>query len=456
MIGCRNRDFLCPSKLLCMILYQSRIILSPSDKLKGLSLPSFDNTDLFHLFFDNMKKPSFTLSAFALSLLFLTGCGSQKKAETDFVQENIDHIVAQNTLQTDLIEKSGKVLNPRTIDKEGNIVYVPIDDWCSGFFPGSMWFTYNLTGDAKWLPLAAKYTEDLDSVKYLKWHHDVGFMVGCSYLQGYRLAGKEEYKDVIVETAKSLSTRFRPNAGIIQSWDVDKGWQAERGWKCPVIIDNMMNLELLFEATALSGDSAFYNIAVKHADTTLANHFRADNSCYHVIDYDPQTGEVRGKQTAQGYAHESAWARGQAWAIYGYTVCYRYTKDQKYLDQAQKIYDFIFNHNNLPADLVPYWDYNAPRIPNEPRDVSSAACTASALYELDGYLPGNHYKETADKILVSLASPGYRAEVGTNGNFILMHSVGSIPHGAEIDVPLNYADYYFLEALMRKRDLEKK
>ena len=232
------------------------------------------------------------LSALGLSLLILTSCGGQKKVEVDFIQDNIDNAVAQNTIQTDIIEKSGKILNPRTINKDGSISYIPIDDWCSGFFPGSIWLTYNLTGDKKWLPLAEKYTEALDSVKYLKWHHDVGFMIGCSYLNGYRMADKKEYKDVIIEAAKSLSTRFRPNAGVIQSWDADKGWQGTRGWKCPVIIDNMMNLELLFEATALSGDSTFYNIAVKHADTTMAHHFRPDNSCYHVVDYDPETGEV--------------------------------------------------------------------------------------------------------------------------------------------------------------------
>ena len=358
------------------------------------------------------------LSALGLSLLIFTSCGGQKKVEVDFIQDNIDNAVAQNTIQTDIIEKSGKILNPRTINADGSISYIPIDDWCSGFFPGSMWLTYNLTGDKKWLPLAEKYTEALDSVKYLKWHHDVGFMIGCSYLNGYRFADKKEYKDVIVEAAKSLSTRFRPGAGVIQSWDADKGWQGTRG--------------------------------------TMAHHFRPDNSCYHVVDYDPETGEVRKRQTAQGYADESSWARGQAWALYGYTTCYRYTKDKKYLDQAQKVYNFIFTNKNLPEDLVPYWDYDAPNIPNEPRDASAAACTASALYELDGYLPGNHYKETADKIMESLGSPAYRAKVGTNGNFILMHSVGSIPHGQEIDVPLNYADYYFLEGLMRKRDLEKK
>ena len=375
------------------------------------------------------------LSVLGFSLLILTSCNNTKTVEKDFIQDNIDNAAVQNTIQTDIIEKSGRVLNPRTIDKDGNIVYIPIDDWCSGFYPGSIWLTYELTGDKKWLPLAVKYTEALDSVKHLKWHHDVGFMIGCSYLNGYRLADKKEYKDVIVEAARSLSTRFRPNAGVIQSWDADRGWQSTRGWKCPVIIDNMMNLELLFEATALSGQ---------------------DNSCYHVVDYDPETGEVRKKQTAQGYADESAWARGQAWALYGYTVCYRYTHDKKYLDQAQKVYNFIFTNKNLPEDLVPYWDFDAPNIPNEPRDASAAACTASALYEMENYLPGNDYKVTADKIMESLGSPAYRAAVGTNGNFILMHSVGSIPHDSEIDVPLNYADYYFLEGLMRKRDMEKK
>ena len=382
---------------------------------------------------------------------------NKQSARTDsFIEKNVAFARAQIGNEIQIIEKSEKFINPVTLKTDSTIYYCDYADWRSGFFPGSVWYLYELSGDTTLLSLADKYTSAIEEAKKLTWHHDVGFMIGCSYLNGYRLANKKEYKDVIVETAKSLSTRFRPNAGVIQSWDADRGWQGTRGWKCPVIIDNMMNLELLFEATAFSGDSTFYNIAVKHADTTMAHHFRPDNSCYHVVDYDPETGEVRKRQTAQGYADESAWARGQAWALYGYTTCYRYTKDKKYLDQAQKVYNFIFTNKNLPEDLVPYWDYDAPNIPNEPRDASAAACTASALYELDGYLPGNHYKETADKIMESLGSPAYRAKVGTNGNFILMHSVGSIPHGQEIDVPLNYADYYFLEGLMRKRDLEKK
>jgi uncharacterized protein YyaL (SSP411 family) len=212
-----------------------------------------------------------------------------------------------------------------------------------------------------------------------------------------------------------------------------------------------MNLELLFNATRLSGDSSFYRLAVSHADQTIKNHYRPDFSCYHVVDYSLQDGSVRNRHTAQGYAHESSWARGQAWGIYGFTVCYRETKDPKYLRQAQKAFEFVVHHRNFPADCVPYWDFDAPKIPDEPRDASAAAILASALYELATFENGPYYREWADKILHSLSGPSYRAKSGENGNFLLMHSVGSIPHGAEIDVPLNYADYYFLEAMVRKK-----
>ena len=399
-------------------------------------------------------KILFKYATVALLLAGAAAC-SQPSKRASIIDENIAVAEKQIGMLADSSETGGVIRIPSTW-KNGRIDYVPVDDWVSGFFAGTLWYMYELTGDEAWAARARKHTEILDSVQYLQWHHDVGFMVYDSYGNGLRLKNIPGYEDVIVQTAKSLATRFRPVPGVIQSWDADRGWQGTRGWKCPVIIDNMMNLELLFEATRLSGDSTFYDIAVKHADTTLAHHFRDDNSCYHVVDYDPETGEVRSRQTAQGYADESAWARGQAWALYGYTTCYRYTHDKKYLDQAEKVYNFIFNNKNLPADLVPYWDYDAPNIPNEPRDASAAACTASALYELSTYVPDKNYKETADRIMESLGSPAYRAEVGTNGNFILMHSVGSIPHNQEIDVPLNYADYYFLEALMRKRDLEQK
>lgn len=389
-------------------------------------------------------------------LLVMSGCYFSKIEQNDIVADDISDAVAQYTRQTDIIEKSGKILNPRTCDRNGAVVYISFGDWTSGFFPGSLWYLYALTKDSKWEALATKYTEALDSVQYLTWHHDIGFMIGCSYLNGMRQANKN-YKEIILQSARSLSTRFRPNAGVFQSWDTDKGWQALRRWKCPVIIDNMMNLELLFEATRLSGDSTFYEMAVMHANRTLKNHFHPNHSCYHVVDYNPETGTVRCKETAQGYSDESAWARGQAWALYGFTLCYRYTHNPAYLEKAQNIYDYIFTNRNLPEDLIPYWDFDALNIPNEPRDVSAAAIIASALYELNSYTPmNNKYNETADKILVALSTPKYLAEVGTNGNFILKHSVGSIPHNVEVDVPLNYADYYFLEALVRKREFRKK
>lgn len=394
------------------------------------------------------------LLTIGLGLLLLSACNStSKNLQTDLIADNVAFAEKQIGHQVKLIEESGKILNPRTV-KNDKIQYVPIDDWTSGFFPGSMWYMYELTGNEKWKNLGVKYTEDLDSVKYLTWHHDVGFIINTSYGNAYKATKNEAYKDVMVQAAKSLATRFRPTPGVIQSWDEDRGWQGTRGWMCPVIIDNMMNLELFFEVTRLTGDSSFYKMAVSHADVTLENHFRDDYSCYHVIDYDKIKGGVRHKHTAQGYAHESAWARGQAWALYGFAVCYRETKDSRYLELTDKIYNYLFTHKNMPEDLVPYWDFDAPNIPNEPRDASAAAVIASALYELSTF-GKPEYKETADKIVASLSSPAYRAILGTNGNFLLMHSVGSIPHGHEIDVPLNYADYYFLEALLRKKELEK-
>ena len=398
-----------------------------------------------------MKKHLIILTAAAM--LLLVGCAKSNngsQAEEDYATNAVEVAKQQLGFQVKLIEDSGRFINPRTV-VDGTVQYVPADDWTSGFFPGTMFYMYDLTGNKKWLDYGVKYTETLDSIKFLKWHHDVGFMIYCSYGNALRVTNNEAYKDVIIEAAKSLSTRFRPVPGVIQSWDEDRGWQGTRGWECPVIIDNMMNLEMLFEATKYSGDSTFHKIAVSHADVTLANHFRPDWSSYHVIDYDKTTdGHVRNKHTAQGYAHESAWARGQAWAIYGFTVCYRYTKDQRYLDLVDNVYKYVFNHKNLPADMVPYWDFDAPNIPNEPRDASAAAIIASALYEAAEY--GHpEYRETADKIMKSLSSPSFLALVGTNGNFALMHSTGSIPHGHEIDVPLNYADYYYLEALTRKQ-----
>ena len=378
-------------------------------------------------------------------------CHAENNDISNVINNDINFSTRQYSLMLQQIGREGKVRIPKTIDKLGRMVYIPIDDWCSGFFPGSLCYLYQLTNDKSWLLQSKRFTEALDSIQYLTWHHDVGFMIGSSYLNIYRLNPNKAYKKAIIQTAKSLCTRFRKKAGVIQSWNVDRGWQSKRGWTCPVIIDNMMNLELLFEATRLSGDSTYWKVAVSHANKTLENQFRKDGSCYHVVDYDPNNGAVLHRQTAQGYADNSAWARGQAWAVYGYTVCYRYTHDPKYLDQAVKTLNFVMQNPNLPEDLIPYWEFAAHNIPNEPREVTSAACIASAKYEMNKYLQDNGYTSLADRIIRSLSSPEYRAPLGKNGCFLLMHSVGSIPHNNEIDVPLNYADYYFLEALTRRK-----
>lgn len=403
-----------------------------------------------------MKQSAFLfLVLSAIGIIFQSCSNCRKDSPSGFISENVRFASGQYKLQTDLIEKSGHILDPKTFI-DGKIRYVSREEWTSGFFSGSLWQLYALTDDPRWQKLAWKYTEPLDSAKYLTSHHDVGFIIESSFGNGIRLGGYSEWKNVIVEAAKSLSTRFRPVAGVIQSWNTDRGWQSKRGWECPVIIDNMMNLQLLFDATKYSGDSTFYRIAVSHADKTMENHFRQDYSCWHVVDYSLSDGSVRSKGTAQGYSDDSAWSRGQAWAIYGFTVCYRETKNPKYLTVAEKAFDFVANHPNFPEDGIPWWDLDAPPAPGVLRDVSAAAIMASALYELSSYSRAEYYKGWADKIMKSLAGPDYRAVSGANGNFILMHSVGSIPHNSEVDVPLNYADYYFLEALNRKKNLEQK
>lgn len=390
----------------------------------------------------NMKR----ILYISLAMVLLSAC---QNPTTTIDRDRILSVATQQVdHQIELIEADPiQVLNPRSV-LNGKIIYIPEDDWCSGFFPGIVWEMYQLTGDAKYIPYATRYTEALDTIQYLKWHHDVGFMVDCSYGRAYAVTGKEEYKAVIIEAARSLATRFRPAAGVFQSWDEDRGWQGQRGWMCPTIIDNMMNLELMFKATELSGDPSFCQMAISHADTTLAHHFREDYSTYHVVDYDKVNGGVRRRCTAQGYADESCWARGEAWAIYGFAIAYYYTHDERYLQRCREVYNYIFTHPNLPEDLIPYWDYNDPAIPCAPRDASSAAITASALYMLSEWIP--EYRQTADRIMASLSSPAYLAIVGTNGNWLLMHSTGALPFGGEIDVPINYADYYYLEALLRR------
>ena len=420
-------------------------------------------------------------------IAFLSVQCAQKK---DIIQENVDYAKDQLAYLIEAAEEGDTLRIPSTF-KNGAIEFVPTDDWVSGFFAGTLWYMYELTGDEYYAQLAQKHTEILHDIQFLEWHHDVGFMVYDSYGNGRRLKNIEAYDTVLVNTAKSLSTRFRPAAGILQSWNTDNPahWQSYRGWDCPVIIDNMMNLELLFKVSEMTGDDTYKNIAISHADKTLANHYRDDFSTYHVVDYDDETGEVRNQHTAQGIANGSRWARGQAWSIYGFTVAYRFTQDEKYLQRAKDVANYLLVvEDNMPEDLVPLWDFdiveyanNLPQdeflYPNlkdkdlpkqytEIRDVSSAAIIASALYELYWQTKDEFYKEKADKMIESLSAAPYRAELGTNGGFILKHSVGSLPHSLlnieagrpndhNIDVPLNYADYYFLEALIRKGRVEK-
>ncbi|WEK20120.1 MAG: glycoside hydrolase family 88 protein [Candidatus Pedobacter colombiensis] len=338
-----------------------------------------------------------------------------------------------------------KQVSPRTVEN-GKLVMVKSSDWTSGFFAGELWYFYEYTKDPKWMELARVYTEKIKKEQFNTGTHDLGFMVYCSFGNGYRLTGDTAYRSVIIQAARSLSKRFNPVAGVIKSWDHQKA-----KWKYPVIIDNMMNLELLFEATKLTGDSTFYKIAVSHADQTLRNHFRPDYSSWHVLDYDTLTGKVTQKLTAQGYSNESAWARGQAWALYGFTMCYRETHNETYLNQAKAIAKFILNNKSTPVDGIPYWDYNDPKIPNVSRDASAASITAAALYELDNYVPNGGYKKSADHLLYNL-NKFYTNKVGSNKGFILEHSTGHRPANSEVDVPINYADYYYLEALLRLKN----
>ena len=339
----------------------------------------------------------------------------------------------------------------RSLNSDGSLKIIPSNDWCSGFYAGSLWLASDLAGDDSMQKLAREFTLPLDKEKFNGDTHDMGFKMMSSFGQGYRLTRDSAYRDILIQSAKTLTTRFNEKIGALRSWDHNRD-----KWQFPVIIDNMLNLELLFWASKQTGDQLYYNIAVKHAETTLANHFRPDNSSYHVVDYDTITGAVLHKNTHQGFSDSSAWSRGQAWGLYGFTMCYRETGIVSFLYQAEKIADYILKHPNLPADKIPYWDFDAPAIPSRPRDVSAAAITASALYELAQFVPDKKefYIGSAEQILKSLNSV-YSSKPSGNMGFLLGHSTGSFPHNSEIDTPINYADYYYLEALLRQKNFEK-
>ncbi|MGH7492304.1 MAG: glycoside hydrolase family 88 protein [bacterium] len=386
-------------------------------------------------------------SALALSLLAISRIQSDDQG---LAQRNF--AFAQQQLALALRRLGASDLNPRTVNPDGALLLVQSKDWTSGFFPGSLWFLYEYSGAENWKFAAQQFTRNVEQEKSNGTTHDMGFKMFCSFGNGYRLTHDPEYREILLQSARMLITRYNPTVGCIRSWD-----HHQHLWQFPVIIDNMMNLELLFWASKESGDRTYSDIARRHAEITMKNHFRSDYGTWHVLNYDPATGAVLDRHTHQGYAHESTWARGQAWALYGFTMVYRETRDRRFLNQAIAIADYILNHRNLPEDKVPYWDFEVPNIQNEPRDASAAAVICSALFELSTFLSreGERYKTVANKILESLSSEEYLARLGENGNFLLKHAVGNKPAASEIDVPIIYADYYFLEANLRKLGIEK-
>lgn len=377
------------------------------------------------------------------TVLTTAGLRAAEPPLADVIHDTFNFAAAQYTRMLAQIE--GRSGFPRTFEN-GSLTLVRHNDWTSGFMPGALWYVYEGTGDKKWRDAAVKLTAGLEPVKDNRQTHDVGFVLSSSYGNGLRLVGDAHYRDVMLAGAESLSTRFNLTVGSIKSWDNRKEWAF------PVIIDNLMNLELLTWASRVGGNPRYRDLAIAHADTTLRNHYRADASSYHVIGYDDATGRITARQTHQGAADSSAWARGQAWGLYGFTMMFRETRKPEYLAHAQKIAAFLLNHPRLPADKIPYWDYDAPGIPNVPRDSSAAAIMSSALFELATFVnaaTNRRYTAFAEQQLRTLASPAYRAKLGENGCFLLMHATGHHPKKSEIDVPIAYGDYYFLEALLR-------
>jgi unsaturated chondroitin disaccharide hydrolase len=383
-----------------------------------------------------------------ISFFLIMGCYSLSAQTTmeKLIQENFAFAEKQYLYMMTQIPTPDKM--PQSY-ANGKFDARDIKWWCSGFYPGILWYLWEQTGNAEIKKEAERALQVILPNQHFTDNHDLGFMVYCSFGNAFRLTGKAEYKVAIFNGSAALATRYRPSIKSIQSWNKNAYFE------CPVIVDNLMNLEMLIWTTDQGGDQKYKDIAITHANTALKEHFRPDFSAYHVVDYDLETGKPLRKTTWQGAANTSAWSRGQAWALYGYTMLYRMTKNAEYLHQAQGIAGFILDHPNLPEDGIPYWDFDAPYQPKCPRDASAAAIIASALLELGQFSPvkeRNKYVEAAKKMLISLSSEAYRSKPNENGGFLLLHSVGALPLNSEVDVPLIYADYYFLEALKRYKD----
>lgn len=383
---------------------------------------------------------------------------THKPSGTLDVNKALDYCAAQaqRTL-TELKTDSGidYTMMPRNImadEHHWNCRKATKEEWCAGFWPGVLWYDYEYTQDKHILEEAKKFTNSLEFLSQIPaYDHDLGFLVFCSYGNGYRLTKNPAYKKVILDTADSLSALFNPVVGTMLSWPREV---EPRNWPHNTIMDNMINLEMLFWAAKNGGNPYLYDIAVSHADKTMKCHFRPDYTSYHVAVYDTISGNLIKGVTHQGYADSTMWARGQTWAIYGYTVVYRETKDPKYLDFVQKVTDVYLER--LPEDKVPYWDFDDPSIPNAPRDASAAAVVASSLLELSTYLPngtGKRYRDAAVEMLTSLSSDNYQS--GKSNPSFLLHSVGHWPAHSEIDASIIYADYYYIEALLRLKRLQE-
>ena len=394
------------------------------------------------------KMIKFSNLVIILGFTVLVCCKPRNNSDMSSGNQDVD-VLLENRYKMLLDYPIDSMAFPRTMTVEtGQIQKVPSKDWTSGFFVGNLWQLYQLTKDEVYKERAKLWTAFIEKEKFNDKTHDMGFKVFCSFGKGLEVENNETYKNIIVESAQTLSTRFNPKVGAIRSWDFNSDI-----WEFPVIIDNMLNLELLFEATKISGDSTFHKIAVAHANTTLKNHFRSDNSTWHVVVYDTIAGSVKDKLTHQGFSNESSWARGQGWAIYGYTMAYRYTKDIAYLKQAEATANFFMNHKNLPEDGIPYWDFNDPSIPNAPKDVSAATLVASGLVELYRFTKNEAYLNYSKKVVNSLKSTDFILDDTVKGPFVLNHSTGNWPKNDEVNEPIVYADYYYLETILRIKAL---
>ena len=357
------------------------------------------------------------------------------------IQENMPYIL--QTLESSTAEIGSHSRHPEKTDTDGSWITHSRDNWTSGFFSGALWYAYALTEEQKWRDAAIAWSADLESRKNNTGTHDVGFQMMSSWGNWYKLTGREDNVPVIIQTANSLSKRFNETIGCTRSWG-----GVNDNSKFLVIVDNMMNLELLFWAAKNGGDQKYHEMAVRHAETTMQHHVRDDGSTFHVIDFNFD-GTVKSKYTHQGYRDWSTWSRGQAWGIYGFVVSYRESGDQRFLDIAQQMADYFIN--NLPDDFVPYSDFDAPNIPNESKDASAAAITCSALFELNSFVEGDKYRIAAENILTSLLSNYLTKE--TNLSSILQK--GCVRWGSH-EQGLIYADYYFLEAIIRYLGIELK